>query len=164
MSPKPSLFAELQRRNVFRASLAYLALGWVVTQVTATVAPMLHLPEWIGPVVLWIGIIGFPFLVMFAWIYEITPEGIKRESEVERDESITRVTGRRLDYAAIALLAVAIVLFVFDRMSPRAPEPATSAGTQAPAAPGASAETAPENSIAVLPLANASGDLEQQFF
>ena len=74
-----SFFAELKRRNVIKASAAYLALGWVVTQITGTVAPMLHLPEWVGPLVLWIGVIGFPFVLMFAWVYEITPEGIKRE-------------------------------------------------------------------------------------
>ena len=79
-----SLIAELKRRNVFRVSVAYLALGWIVTQVTTTVAPMLHLPEWVGPVVLWIGVIAFPFVVMFSWIYELTPEGLKRESEVDR--------------------------------------------------------------------------------
>ena len=72
-----SLFAELNRRNVLRVGLAYLALGWLVTQVTTTVAPMLHLPDWVGPVVLWIGIIGLPFVVMFAWVYVLTPEGLK---------------------------------------------------------------------------------------
>jgi len=75
-----SLIDELKRRNVFKAGAAYLALGWVVTQVTSTVAPLLHLPESIGPVVVWIGLIGFPFVILFAWLYELTPEGLKRES------------------------------------------------------------------------------------
>src|SRR4249919_3769920 len=76
------LFGELKRRNVFRASAAYLALGWVVTQVTSTVAPALHLPDWIVPVVVWIGVIGFPFVLVFSWVFELTPEGLKRERDL----------------------------------------------------------------------------------
>jgi hypothetical protein len=91
-----SLFAELKRRNVFKAGIAYLVLGWVVTQVTATVAPALHLPDWILSVVVWIGVIAFPFVIAFSWIYEITPDGLKRESGVDRSASITHVTGRRI--------------------------------------------------------------------
>src|SRR6516225_7168497 len=112
---KRSLFAELKRRNVFRAGVAYLALGWVVTQVTSTVAPQLHLPDWIGSVVIWIGVIGFPFVIMFSWVYEITPEGLKRESEVARSDSITHVTGRRLDYITIGLMVLAIGITAVDR-------------------------------------------------
>jgi len=124
---KRSLFAELRRRNVFKAAAAYLALGWVVTQVTSTVAPMLHLPEWIGPVVVWIGVIGFPFVIMFSWIYELTPEGLKRESDVDRPSSVTHVTGRRLDYIIIGLLVMAIGFFVLDRfVPPRSPATADS--------------------------------------
>src|SRR5215469_2007522 len=113
-----SLFAELKRRNVFRAGIAYLALGWVVTQVTSTVAPLMHLPDWIGSVVVWIGVIGFPFVIMFSWVYEITPEGLKRESEVDRSASITHVTGRRIDYLIVGLLVLAIAFTAFDRYAP----------------------------------------------
>ena len=115
-----SLIAELKRRNVFRVSAAYLALGWIVTEVTATVAPMLHLPDWVGPVVLWIGVIAFPFVVMFSWIYELTPEGLKRESEVEPSVSVTHHTARRLDYVIIGLLVVAIGLYAFHEFRPAA--------------------------------------------
>src|SRR5499427_9750885 len=129
-----SLFAELKRRNVFRAGVAYLALGWVVTQVTATVAPALHLPDWIVPVVVWIGVIGFPFLIVFSWVYELTPEGLKRESEVDRSASITHVTGRRLDYITIGLLVLAIGFSAFDRFLPHKSEPvAAAAAHEAPA-------------------------------
>ena len=171
-----SLFAELKRRNVIKASVAYLALGWVVTQITATVAPMLRLPEWVGPLVLWIGVIGVPFVVMFSWVYEITPEGIKRESEVERDASITHVTGRRLDYVIIGLLALAVVLFALDRfvVTPRrevarvAAVPAEPAATGAPTGKPATVTGIPDiesdPSIAVLPLVNMSSDKEQEYF
>ena len=169
---KRSLFAELRRRNVFKAAAAYLALGWVVTQVTSTVAPLLHLPEWIGPVVVWIGVIGFPFVIMFSWVYELTPEGLKRESEVDRSASITHITSRRLDYIIISLLVLAIGLFAFVNFGPRRVEPAAaSREAQTPAVPSASSSpaasaspVASDNSIAVLPFVNMSSDKEQEFF
>jgi TolB-like protein len=169
---KRSLFAELRRRNVFKAAAAYLALGWVVTQVTSTVAPPLHLPEWIVPVVVWIGVIGFPFVIMFSWIYELTPEGLKRESEVDRSASITHITSRRLEYIIISLLVLAIGLSAFERFVPRRVEPAAaSREAQTPAVPSAStpsaASVAPEasdNSIAVLPFVNMSDEKSNEYF
>ena len=171
-SMKRSLFAELRRRNVFKAAAAYLALGWVVTQVTSTVAPVLHLPEWIAPVVVWIGVIGFPFVIMFSWIYELTPEGLKRESEVGRSASITHITSRRLDYIGISLLVLAIGLFAFDRFVPhRVDPPSASREAQAPALPSAStpsvasaAPAASDNSIAVLPFVDMSQAKDQEYF
>jgi TolB-like protein/Flp pilus assembly protein TadD len=164
-----SLIAELKRRNVFKAGVAYLALGWVVVQVTATMVPALNLPATVVPIVAWIGIIGFPFVIMFSWIYELTPEGIKRESEVDRAASITHVTSRRLDYLIIGLLVVAIGLFVFDRFVPRKAEPA--AASAAPAAlpasvPTAASASAPasDNSIAVLPFVDMSQSKDQEYF
>ena len=155
-----SLFAELQRRNVFRAAAAYMALGWVVTQVTSTVAPALHLPEWIVPVVVWIGVIGFPFVIVFSWVFELTPEGLKRERDIDRNASasITHHTARRLDHLAIGLFCVAIVLFVVDRFVPRASAPATSSSTAAANAP------ADNKSIAVLPFADLSPGHDQEYF
>ncbi|HSC13010.1 MAG TPA: hypothetical protein VLC97_18705 [Rhodanobacteraceae bacterium] len=167
-----SLIDELKRRNVFKAGAAYLALGWVVTQVTSTVAPVLHLPEWISPVVIWIGVIGFPFVILFSWVYELTPEGLKREREVDRSASITHVTSRRLDYIIIGLLVVAIGLFAFDRFSPRKAEPAAaSAEATTPAANSASAASIAsaspavnDSSIAVLPFVDMSQSRDQEYF
>jgi len=171
------LFAELKRRNVFKAGVAYLALGWVVTQVTSTVAPALNLPGWIVPVVVWIGVIGFPFVIAFSWIYEITPEGLKREREVDRSASITHVTGRRMDYLIVALLVMAIGFTAFDRFGPRRSEPVTSSETAVPAAPpkvpaasSATQATTPaspatgDNSIAVLPFVDMSPAKDQEYF
>ena len=133
---KRSLFAELRRRNVFKAAAAYLALGWVVVQITATLVPALNLPSTLVPIVTWIGVIGFPFVIMFSWIYELTPEGLKRESEVDRSASITHITSRRLDYIGISLLVLAIGLFAFDRFVPRRVEPpAALREAQTPAVP-----------------------------
>ncbi len=157
-----SLIAELKRRNVFRVSAAYLALGWIVTQVTTTVAPMLHLPAWVGPVVLWIGVIGFPFVVMFAWIYELTPEGLKRESEIDPSASITHHTARRLDFVIIALLVVAIGLFAFHEFRPARDTGVTlvarpTGGTASPAA-------GVDRSVAVLPFVDMSAGKDQEYF
>ncbi len=167
-----SLIDELKRRNVFKAGAAYLALGWVVTQVTSTVAPLLHLPEWLGPVIVWIGVIGFPFVIMFSWIYELTPEGLKRESEVDRSASITHVTSRRLDHIIIGLLVLAIGLFVFDRFSPRKTEPVAASGeATTPAANSAPIPSPPsaspavsDSSIAVLPFVDMSQSKDQEYF
>ena len=172
-----SLFAELKRRNVIRASAAYLALGWVVTQVTSTVAPALHLPDWIVPVVIWIGVIGFPFIVVFSWLFELTPEGLKREAEVAPDDSIRHLTAKRLDRLAIALFALAIALLALDRFTMRAsPLDATTKPASAPAttttpnagtAPmpaGKAATPADEKSIAVLPFLDMSQSKDQEYF
>src|SRR5687767_15504696 len=97
-----SLFAELKRRNVFRMGGAYLALGWVVTQVTATVAPALGMPEWTLKLVVWLGIIGFPLIVAFAWAYELTPEGVRRESELRSEEHTSEL--QSLAYLVCRLL------------------------------------------------------------
>ena len=167
------LFAELKRRNVFKAGAAYLALGWVVVQITATLVPALNLPPALVPIVTWIGVIGFPFLIVFSWVYEITPEGLKRESEVDRTASITHVTGRRLDYIIIGLLVLAIGFTAFDRFVPHRNGPATPsqagapeampAGSAAPAATAAAAQ-ASDNSIAVLPFVNMSDDKANEYF
>jgi TolB-like protein/Flp pilus assembly protein TadD len=169
---KGRLFAELRRRNVFKASAAYLALGWVVVQITTTLVPALNLPSSLVPIVTWIGVIGFPFVIMFSWIYELTPEGLKRESEVDRSASITHVTSRRLDYIIISLLVLAIGLFALDRFIPRRVEsPTASREAQTPAEPSAStpsaasaAVAASDNSIAVLPFVDMSQTKDQEYF
>ena len=159
-----SLIAELKRRNVFRVAAAYLALGWIVTQVTSTVAPMMHLPLWIGPVVLWIGVIAFPFVLLFSWIYELTPEGIRKESEVDRTQSVTQHTARRLDVVIIALLVVAIALFAFHEFRP-ANNRMTVVATAKPGTTGGdAAETLADRSVAVLPFVDMSAGKDQEYF
>jgi TolB-like protein/lipoprotein NlpI len=170
------LFAELKRRNVFKAGIAYLALGWVVVQVTATVVPALNLPATVIPIVTWIGVIGFPFVIMFSWIYELTPEGLKRESEVDRSASITHVTGRRLDYIIIGLLVLAIgfsALAYFGSHPSGSTAPSATVLTAvstgpaaAPTAPAATPATpaVSDNSIAVLPFVDMSQAKDQEYF
>jgi len=165
-----SLIAELKRRNVFKAGAAYLALGWVVVQITTTLVPALNLPPSLVPIVTWIGIIGFPFVVMFSWLYELTPEGVKRESEVDRSASITHVTSRRLDYLIVGLLVVAIGLLVFDRFGSRrvdaaaAPREAVMPSATPGATPSTPALTTNDSSIAVLPFVDMSQGRDQEYF
>jgi TolB-like protein len=157
-----SLFSELKRRNVLKVGMAYLALGWLVVEVANTVTPLLQLPEWLPTVVLWIGIIGLPLVVVFAWIYELTPEGIKRESEVGEAGQGGRRTARWLDYAIFGLLALAIVMFAVHRFGHERETAPKAAGPAPAASPVAQLEQRP--AIAVLPFDNLSADPEQAFF
>ncbi len=161
--------AELKRRNVFRVGVAYLFLGWVVIQVTDTVAPALNLPDWTLALVTWIGIIGFPFALFFAWAFELTPEGVKLEKDVDRSQSVTHTTGRKLDFAIIGLLVVAVGYFAYDKFVLSVDSEAdTVEETRQALIENAAAEPTDtgttEKSIAVLPFANMSGDPEQEYF
>src|SRR5258705_6598338 len=137
---KRSLFAELRRRNVLRAAVLYVGAVWALTQGIAQLTPVVNAPEWTARWFLVAAVIGFPFWIAFAWFYEFTPEGLKRESEVERHESITHHTGRKLDFAIIGVLAIAVVLLLSDRF---VLHHGVNEGDAAPIA---------EHSIAVLPF------------
>lgn len=153
--------AELKRRNVVRVGIAYCVLAWVVIQVTDTVAPVLRLPDWTLPLVVWIGIIGLPFALFFSWAFELTPEGLKREHEVDRSQSIAGTTGRKIDFIIIGLLAVAVVFMVVDNyVLKQPPDAGAVVGEKAPATsvPGPT-----HDSIAVLPFVNMSNDAEQEY-
>ena len=110
-----SFFDELKRRNVFRVAIAYVLLGWAVLQGADFLLDLAGAPEWVIRVFAIAGLVGFPFALFFAWAYELTPEGIKRESEVQRSQSITARTGRKLNGVIIGLLALVIVLMVVER-------------------------------------------------
>ena len=91
-----SLFNELKRRNVFRVGIAYLVAAWVLLQLTEVLTELLDLPDVFGRAIILFLAIGFPIALFFAWAFELTPEGIKREHEVDRSQSITAQTGRAL--------------------------------------------------------------------
>jgi TolB-like protein len=163
------LFKELQRRNVFRVTLGYLVSGWLVVQVADLVLENIGAPAWVMQTILLLLALGFPVVVFFSWAYEVTPEGIKRETEVDRSDSITHVTGRKLDRAIIAVLVIAVAYFAWDKVStPDLPRPA-----EAPEAEQAGAEALDpatehparnDHSIVVLPLVNMSAVAENAFF
>ena len=106
-----SLIVELKRRNVFRVAAAYLVVGWLLTEVLTTILPTLGAPEWTSRAVILIFAFGFIPAVVLSWVYEVTPDGIKREHEVVRDESITDSTAKKLDYVTIAAV-IGIIIFV----------------------------------------------------
>lgn len=162
-----SLFAELRRRNVFRVALAYVIVGWVVLQVAETLAPLMHLPEWTVSLTLYIGIIGFPFALLFAWAFELTPEGLKRSTEVPADESITHVTAGYINRLLTLLLLVAVGLLFGERWLGDAPAAQRSGAIENSSVQPTSAEQPAQKaprSIAVLPFVNMSNDPEQDYF
>jgi TolB-like protein len=168
---KPSLFAELRRRNVMRAAIAYVAVSWLVMQAGTLIFQTLELPSVVSKALLALLAIGFIPTLAFSWIYELTPEGLKRESEIDRDESITHLTGRKLDYLVIGVMAAVIGLLLLDRfvLLPRqAARAAASGAPSAPASPAAAqpaTEPAPaQASIAVLPFVNMSDEKSNEFF
>lgn len=110
------IFAELRRRNVFRVAAAYAVIAWILVEVLSTVLPMFGSPEWVLRVLVVLLVAGFVPAVIFAWAFEITPGGIKRASEVDRGESITGRTAKKLDIIVIALLVVAIGFVAVDRL------------------------------------------------
>ncbi len=145
-----SFFNELKRRNVYRAAAFYAAAAWLLVQIATQVFPFFDIPNWSVRLVVIAVIVAFPFALLFSWFYELTPQGIKRESEVDRNESIVRVTGKKLDRWIIATLGLAVVLLLADKFVLRRPasEVAVTSG----------------KSIAVLPFANTSGDTANEYF
>jgi TolB-like protein/Tfp pilus assembly protein PilF len=165
------LYKELKRRNVFRVAIAYLAGAWVLTEVAGTLFPLFGIPDWVVRFVVIMFALGFVPALVFSWAYELTPEGLKREKEVERETSITHLTARRLDGITIALIVVALAFLLVDRfwLSPRLAEQlAATAEAITDNAPASGPEPAehlyPPNSIAVLPFDNMSDDAANEYF
>ena len=116
-----SVFSELKRRNVFRVGLLYVTASWIVLMVTDVGVSLLHIPTWVGKLILVLLTVGFPLILIFSWAYEITPDGLKKESNVDRGRSIVDKTAGKLNCALIVLFVLAITGFVVDRFLPEAP-------------------------------------------
>ena len=144
---------ELRRRNILRAAALYATSVWALAQGITSLGPTVGAPDSATRWFLVAAAIGFPFWLAFAWFYELTPQGIRRESEAPPSDASARATGRRLDVWIIAVLAVAVVLLLTDKFMLRR-EAAVSTGVVAIA----------EKSVAVLPLVNESGDSNALYF
>jgi TolB-like protein len=170
-----SFFEELKRRNVIRVGIAYVIVAWLVAQVAEFAIETFGAPDWVLKIFVVFLMLGFPFVALFAWAFEMTPDGIKLEKNVDRSQSIVRQTGRKLDYTIIAVLAIALAYFVWESRFEKGPEPLAQ---QNPMQVGQTGDEKQEsaagvdkptlansdNSIAVLPFANRSNAQEDMYF
>src|SRR5262245_53450229 len=140
--------AELKRRNVLRVAAFYAATGWLLVQIATQVLPVFDVPTWVMRIIVVAIVLGFPFALVFSWFYELTPEGLKRENTVDRSQSITRDTGRKLDRLIIGVLSVAVVALLANQFVPH------KGGN----------DTALSKAIAVLPFVNETGDPNNEYF
>jgi len=156
-----NFFSELKRRNVLRMAGLYLVGAWLIVQVAGTVLPMFGAPEWLPRTIVVLLAIAFVPAVIFSWVFELTPQGLKREDDVAPEQSITPQTGRRMDRMIIVVLVLALGYFAFDKfvLTPR-----REAALVASAVPNESKSVINAKSIAVLPFENLSSDKENAFF
>src|SRR5210317_397487 len=113
-----SLFEELKRRNVIRIAILYLVSSWVLLQLADVLSSLLNAPDFAGSIVIMLLVLGFFPALIFAWVYEMTPDGIKREADVDRSQSMTPETGKKLNTVIIVLLVIAIGGLIADRLVP----------------------------------------------
>ncbi len=171
------ILAELKRRNVIRMAGLYLVGAWLIVQVTATVSPMLGAPEWVGRTVLTLLAIGFIPALVFSWVFELTPGGLKRDDDLSAGESIAPQTARRMDRMLLLVMALALGYFAVDKfvLAPKRVDVASQSAASVPAV-AAAADPAPAaaavggssavdtKSIAVLAFANMSADPDNEYF
>ncbi|HCI71307.1 MAG TPA: adenylyl cyclase, partial [Balneola sp.] len=144
---------ELRRRNVFKVATAYAIAGWLIIQVFDTIAPQLGFPDWVAPLVTTLVLIGFPLALIFAWAFELTPEGIGKSKDIEITESVTESTGKKLNRLIIGALSFGLVFLLVERIF------------FAQSTIFDSDVSKIENaSIAVLPFVNMSADQSNEYF
>jgi TolB-like protein/Flp pilus assembly protein TadD len=179
-----SFFEELKRRNVFRVAIGYVITAWLLLQAVDLVLENINSPDWVMQVFMLALAVGFPLAIFFAWAFEMTPDGVKRESEVDRSQSISPQTGRKMDRNIIIALTLALAYFAYDKFLASPPESSPQSGPESHSQPEAvSAERlAPvsesltvvgdsptalsqnEKSVAVLPFVNMSDDAQNEYF
>src|SRR5947208_9355569 len=144
-----NFFAELKRRNVYKVAVAYAVVAWLTIQAASIFLPAFNAPQWAMQIVILILVVGFPIALAFSWAFEITSEGIVRESEVQTDESITHHTGRKIVALTIVLAVIAAGLFMYQFLRARSTSPSASRMTN--------------KSIADLPFDNLSADPQNAY-
>src|SRR2546421_9571278 len=132
-----NFFSELKRRNVIRFAGLYLVGAWLLVQVASTVLPMFGAPDWLPRSIVILLAIAFLPALIFSWVFELTPQGLKRDEDVRPEESIAPRTGRRMNRMIIAVLVLALGYFVFDKfvLTPRREKSAVGVSSSANAAP-----------------------------
>jgi TolB-like protein len=158
MSERPSFFSELKRRNVYKVAVAYAIVGWLLVQIATQVFPFLEIPNWVVRLVIILVAIGFPIALIIAWAFELTPQGIKRTEDIDRSARDAS-TKRIWVYVAVIGAVLSVGLFFVGRY--------TAGNTTSRHNPGPARTeptTAPQKSIAVLPLLNESGDPKDEYF
>jgi TolB-like protein len=153
-----SFWKELSRRNVIKVGIAYAVAAWLIIHPVDIIFPILHLPEWSITLVTAFLIICSPFVLLFSWVYEITPKGLKKTKEVPSSKSITHVTGRRLNNIIIGLLVVALGYFVFDKYF------IEHSAVETQRAPAITETVNKQKTIAVLPFTDLSPAKDQEYF
>ena len=158
-----SFFEELKRRNVIRVAIAYGVASWFILQLADVVLENIGAPGWVMQTVMLVLAAGFPLAVIFAWAFEMTPEGIKKEKDVDRTQSITSTTGRKLDRMIIGILTVTVAYLLIDKLVLQDSVPAP---TEVVQSESVDIETPVDSgpSVAVLPFVNMSGDKENEYF
>jgi TolB-like protein len=164
-----TFFQELRRRNVFRVGIAYALAAWVLLQIVDFVLDVIAAPDWILQVFVLAAAIGLPVVLIFSWVFEMTPEGLKLESQVDRSQSITPHTGRKLDRVIILFLALAVAVLLADRVVNHSGERAAAPANLSQAATGdASVPLADRagagRSVAVLPFVALSSGPDDEYF
>jgi hypothetical protein len=146
--------SELKRRNVFRVGVAYVVVAWLIAQVAELALDSFDAPGWVIKTILLMMALGLPAVLFFAWAFEMTPEGLKKEKDVDRSKSITQQTGRKLNGTIMIALVVAVGVLLFDKFALRSDAPA----------PAAQEAVATDNSVAVLPFVDMSPAKDQEYF
>src|SRR6266496_207837 len=158
-----NFFAELKRRNVYKVAVAYAVVAWLLIQAASIFFPAFDAPPWVMKIFIIVIIFGFPVALIFSWAFEITPEGIKLESEIEPNKSIKRRTGRKIVAVTIALAVLAAGLFVFQMVGRERRARRSNADTAEGRRPVGAPLSADQKSIAVLPFVNMSADKNDEY-
>src|SRR5437899_817201 len=158
-----AFFAELKRRNVYKVAVAYAVVAWLLIQAASIFFPAFDAPPWVMKIFIIVIIFGVPVALLLSWGFENTPEGIKLESEIEPNKSVTRRTGRKIVAVTIALAVVAAGLFVYQLVRPVG-RSLQNVRQIEDGRPGGASLPISNKSIAVLPFENRSEDKANAYF